>query len=311
MATIQLPSLPALPIDPATGDILLIRSAGVDYKVDYDDLVPIRDDTANTFTAANTFNVLTTFVGNIETDQIDSVGGSYVIFGDNLKTNNIDAATGDTVTFDQKISVAGASTFQSDDITINTTGEGAKALVVDDHINTAILNNMSSSLYGVAKSATGDAEIKERTTAEDIVMSLTSLNTVFPTGVTSKALNSAGLISKEYNTSTFVSGTMYYNTIAVGGFLIYFINVKYNTARSSDVLNDIDLSVLGETFGGTINNMFFGASAYSEPSDRAGAFVTVDRNNSNGSRIVLHTSVAQYSAANCFGFSLIVAGIRS
>lgn len=166
MATIQLPSLPAIGSDPASGDLLLIRSSGVDYKVDYNDLVPIRDDTTNIFTASNTFNVLTTFVGHIKTDEITSVGGSEVAMTDGLATNVIEPYTGDTTTFNQKIDVLGQARFDANAILLDRSAGSDEFLLVSNLLNPVYIPQADESTIGGLEVAT-QAEVDTKGTTND------------------------------------------------------------------------------------------------------------------------------------------------
>lgn len=290
MATIQLPSLPALGIDPAAGDLLLIRSGGVDWKVDYDDLVPVRDDTANTFTALNAFSLLATFNGNIETDAIASIGVNYTEMSSNIKTDNIDSLTGDTVAFDQKISVADKATL-TDDVDIETTGSGTKALFASDNINVAILPEATSSANGVVELAT----------SAEIIAGTGALQAVTPTGL-------AGAVTSGTHTLS-ISGTVY-NTagscIEIAGFKIQQIHVDVNPIKKMSgvaFVLSFTLQPFMKAFSGTNYSWAHGVEGTS------GASVLRETSRTAGTITYVFQDTVSGTAEWTDGISLIFIGI--
>ncbi len=173
MATIQLPALPEIPGSPAAGDILLIRSSGVDYKIDFDDLVEAREDTINIWTASNTFTTDTSFSGDINVDVINADATSTVIISDTLQADTIEGSAG-TVTVDSTLMVNVDLTVQddlnvvdnvyiTDDLYIN----GTKLFDGSTDIKAGFLPTGSTTVLGITRLAT-ESDMRNVTSSDAV-----------------------------------------------------------------------------------------------------------------------------------------------
>jgi len=255
MATIQIPALPAFVGTPAASDLLVYRSAGVDFKIDFTALVALRDDTVNIFTAANTFNALTTHNAGIDVDTITAIS-TVTTLASGLATDTIVGDTGTLVSVNDDLQVNGATTL-TNDVTIELSG-GDQPLfnTFDNLLNTDIIDKGNEDFFGVFIAAT-ESHVETGAGGGNFTNVVTTgplgdLLTKSPTAGTS-----INLLDEDFG-ATGDNGTIFVTSYKIGGLLIINGRVLYNEKKTVVTTVKAALSSLtGRTFTQAQSNSNF------------------------------------------------------